>query len=299
MMPEGISCKAVFTPLITSVWPALCPPWKRTTPCAWSVSQSTILPLPSSPHWVPTTTTLRPGFTFTALADMLFRKLVKNVFYLCSRKVPDFFRFRSTVWTLFSVFADARGERRARLSDGGFKRSGTGLDDPRAIAFDQHAVAREFLEIVVVARQRLDHDFAGVAQRGDARTQRVVVLPRRENRAAARFDRRNPRDFAQVQRKARRRARPAIGLADVVVPAAACDRIRHAVDVRREHHAAVVRIAAQIGQIDHHFGADDLRRKEREVVERAGDFRRIRQARTRFREYRCIAVQPRQHAQRG
>jgi hypothetical protein len=39
------------------VWPALCPPWKRTTPCEWSVSQSTILPLPSSPHWVPTTTT--------------------------------------------------------------------------------------------------------------------------------------------------------------------------------------------------------------------------------------------------
>ena len=32
-------------------------PWNRTTPLAWSVSQSTILPLPSSPHWVPTTTT--------------------------------------------------------------------------------------------------------------------------------------------------------------------------------------------------------------------------------------------------
>src|SRR6201989_2187637 len=46
---------------MTSVWPALWPPWKRTTPWAWSVIQSTILPLPSSPHWVPTTTTLRPG----------------------------------------------------------------------------------------------------------------------------------------------------------------------------------------------------------------------------------------------
>ena len=63
MMPLGIRCSAVFTPLITSVWPALWPPWKRTTPCALSVSQSTSLPLPSSPHWVPTTTTLRPrGF---------------------------------------------------------------------------------------------------------------------------------------------------------------------------------------------------------------------------------------------
>jgi hypothetical protein len=33
---------------------------------------------------------LRPGFTFTALADMLFRKLVKNVFYLGSRNLPNF-----------------------------------------------------------------------------------------------------------------------------------------------------------------------------------------------------------------
>src|SRR6478752_615516 len=64
MMPLGMRCSAVFTPLITSVWPALWPPWKRTTPCAISVSQSTSLPLPSSPHWVPTTTTLRPVVLF-------------------------------------------------------------------------------------------------------------------------------------------------------------------------------------------------------------------------------------------
>src|SRR5689334_21806930 len=68
MMPLGIRCSAVFTPLITSVWPALWPPWKRTTPWAISVSQSTSLPLPSSPHWVPTTTTLRPFvFVITSL----------------------------------------------------------------------------------------------------------------------------------------------------------------------------------------------------------------------------------------
>src|ERR1700756_4450175 len=42
---------------MTSVWPALCPPWKRTTMSACSDNQSTILPLPSSPHWEPTTTT--------------------------------------------------------------------------------------------------------------------------------------------------------------------------------------------------------------------------------------------------
>src|SRR3954464_1635999 len=42
---------------MTSVWPALWPPWKRTTTSACSDSQSTILLLPSSPHWAPTTTT--------------------------------------------------------------------------------------------------------------------------------------------------------------------------------------------------------------------------------------------------
>src|SRR5690606_15788542 len=56
MMPDGISRKIVLLPLIHKVWPALCPPWKRTTPWADSASQSTILPLPSSPHWVPITT---------------------------------------------------------------------------------------------------------------------------------------------------------------------------------------------------------------------------------------------------
>src|ERR1051325_9429002 len=59
MIPDGIRCSTVFLPPTTSVCPALCPPWKRTTPWARSVSQSTILPLPSSPHWVPMTTTLR------------------------------------------------------------------------------------------------------------------------------------------------------------------------------------------------------------------------------------------------
>src|SRR5262249_45539139 len=55
--PEGSSDSLYVTPLMTSVWPALCPPWKRTTMSARSESQSTILPLPSSPHWAPMTTT--------------------------------------------------------------------------------------------------------------------------------------------------------------------------------------------------------------------------------------------------
>ncbi len=67
-MPDGIRCSTVLRPWITSVCPALWPPWKRTTPWAWSVSQSTTLPLPSSPHWVPTTTTF---FAMAALAHCL------------------------------------------------------------------------------------------------------------------------------------------------------------------------------------------------------------------------------------
>src|SRR5579862_956424 len=52
---------------MTSVWPALWPPWKRTTTSARSESQSTILPLPSSPHWAPITATF-------AMTEKTFRE---------------------------------------------------------------------------------------------------------------------------------------------------------------------------------------------------------------------------------
>ena len=66
---------------MTSVWPALWPPWKRTTTSACSDSQSTILPLPSSPHWEPTTTTFAIQGTFTRTAgspDLNHAGLGKN-----------------------------------------------------------------------------------------------------------------------------------------------------------------------------------------------------------------------------
>src|SRR3984957_18221348 len=59
-MPEGIKERIVFLPPITSVCPALWPPWKRATAAARSMRRSTTLPLPSSPHWVPMTTTNLP-----------------------------------------------------------------------------------------------------------------------------------------------------------------------------------------------------------------------------------------------
>src|SRR5919108_1340341 len=56
--PDGNRLILYSTLPTTSVWPALLPPWKRTTTSARSDNQSTILPLPSSPHWAPTTATL-------------------------------------------------------------------------------------------------------------------------------------------------------------------------------------------------------------------------------------------------
>src|SRR5580692_4130276 len=57
---------------MTRVWPALWPPWKRTTMSACSDNQSTILPFPSSPHWAPTTTTF-PIRSYFPLQLSLFR----------------------------------------------------------------------------------------------------------------------------------------------------------------------------------------------------------------------------------
>src|SRR6478609_10280089 len=56
---------------MTRVWPALWPPWKRTTRSARLASQSTTLPLPSSPHWAPITATLAMGLFLLAQGDGL------------------------------------------------------------------------------------------------------------------------------------------------------------------------------------------------------------------------------------
>src|ERR1700689_2770911 len=55
-MPEGIRCSFHSVSPRTIVWPALLPPWKRTTAPARSASRSVIFPFPSSPHWAPTIT---------------------------------------------------------------------------------------------------------------------------------------------------------------------------------------------------------------------------------------------------
>src|SRR5882762_6991816 len=137
-MPEGTRCSTVFLPPITSVCPALCPPWNRTTPCAWSVSQSTTFPLPSSPHWVPMTTTFLA--TVSALAQFAHGPLAGALDELAvafglnslggvSRK-PDHDDLPGS-----SQLADRGGERRVvrvRRTDGG--RSGLVRRSAREIA---------------------------------------------------------------------------------------------------------------------------------------------------------------------
>src|SRR5215469_1503444 len=60
--PQGTSWRINFLPLMITVWPALCPPAYRATSEKFSDSTSTILPLPSSPHWAPTITAVLPFF---------------------------------------------------------------------------------------------------------------------------------------------------------------------------------------------------------------------------------------------
>src|SRR3954471_8946037 len=60
-MPDGMRWNFHVSPAWMIVWPALLPPWKRTTTSACSARRSMTLPLPSSPHWAPTITV--PGIS--------------------------------------------------------------------------------------------------------------------------------------------------------------------------------------------------------------------------------------------
>src|SRR5262245_51659906 len=55
-MPAGIRWRTKRSLPTRIVWPALWPPLKRATTCTLSVSRSTTLPFPSSPHWAPAMT---------------------------------------------------------------------------------------------------------------------------------------------------------------------------------------------------------------------------------------------------
>ena len=110
-----------------------------------------------------------------------------------------------------------------------------------------------------MAGQRLNHHFAGIAQ---GRDRSRAVLRRASTARGSRCRALRPAKCAPLRADRAKsrlpRARGRTPEPDVVVTAAARHRVRHAVHIRREHHAAVVSIAAQIGEIDHHFGAVDL-----------------------------------------
>src|SRR3954451_7788394 len=67
-MPDGMRWNLNTSPARTIVWPALLPPWKRTTASACSASRSVIFPFPSSPHWAPTMT--MPGMSGLSLGSL-------------------------------------------------------------------------------------------------------------------------------------------------------------------------------------------------------------------------------------
>src|SRR3954462_12890949 len=64
-MPDGMRGNFHVSPAWMIVWPALLPPWKRTTTSACSARRSMTLPLPSSPHWAPTITV--PGISLESV----------------------------------------------------------------------------------------------------------------------------------------------------------------------------------------------------------------------------------------
>src|SRR5438445_7762471 len=195
MMPDGIRCRAVLTPLITSVGPALSPPWKRTTACAWSVSQSTTLPLPSSPHCVPTTTTLWPQPDVSRLWPR------SAVLICCMSKNP-----KLKEGTRFRVRSEC-------------------AHDPLAVDEHELAVAGELLTLVLVAGQDADDAVAALAQAPHGLAQCRVFAPRRADCGVRLRTRCEVRHGLQVQAQTDRRPVPAEHRADLVVTPAARDRI--------------------------------------------------------------------------
>src|SRR5690349_15936305 len=91
----------------------------------------------------------------------------------------EFFRFASTAWAI----------GRCDTASGAHHLWPPRLDDPCTVALDEHTVAGEFVEVVIVTRQCLDDDLARIAQHRDAGAQRLVMPPRGKDRTTARLSR--------------------------------------------------------------------------------------------------------------
>src|SRR5471032_3087986 len=214
-MPEGISRRIVFLPLITSVCPALCPPWKRTTQSAWSVSQSTTLPLPSSPHWVPITTTF-------------FAMLYPRRVYPVPRMIVE--RREKT-------YSSKRFD--PRLSTASYF-----TDLPLALPLHEFALAAPLVRFVLVPWKDLNHHDARGAQACHGGVHGAVANPRRADATWGWLSRREARQIQQIQRETGRRPRTTESLADAIIASAKSDGVGQPGAVRREDDATVIVIAA-------------------------------------------------------
>src|SRR5579863_6377498 len=123
---------------MTSVWPALWPPWKRTTISACSDNQSTILPFPSSPHWAPTTTTF-PISQLFPLQLSLFRHdlFEKSGLSPLDQGVPG-----PTACEAHNRIKDAGYRRKQEGAFGSLKKAYQPIDIPQKYAAPQSRLRR-------------------------------------------------------------------------------------------------------------------------------------------------------------
>ena len=123
-----------------------------------------------------------------------------------------------------------------------------------AIDFGQFAVAIEFVDFIVVTRQSTDHGFTGLAQALNHLAHVFAIDPRGANRRFERARLHHGHQLLDIQAKAHRRTAATKRGTHLVVAATAHQGIGHALRVNGKTHAAVVRIAAQIGQIEGNRG---------------------------------------------
>src|SRR5580765_4137040 len=165
-MPDGIRCSTVFLPLITSVWPALWPPWKRATALTRSVNRSTILPLPSSPHCAPRITTDLPIFRYPKVYKVDWRNPCEND---CS-VLAGFTAFRLQIQRVEIDLVDI-----AEAVAGSADRGEVGLRIERSVCKPPHRAARRAPEEIFAVRR--DLRCVLVAGRVDAAAKRLCLRP--------------------------------------------------------------------------------------------------------------------------
>src|SRR5258706_8511559 len=258
-MPDGIVCRTNFSRPTTTVCPALLPPANRTTTFTCGVMMSTTLPLPSSPHCVPTTTMFgmsAPASLFSAQGEISFGRVEHG------------------------------GHRQHALGAGG-KVDREDLTGRRALAaHDQHVTHAVRARVCKRLREPAAHDVArhgGVAIAQPTRQrQRGRLLPgevddeeiRSRQRDVDALRRHHPERAADVEREAHRRTVVAEPAEHVVVASAARDRGAVAGHVRLEVQPGVIVEAAHLAEVEQHGFAEAVDLEEpidlREVLDRTG-----------------------------